>query len=81
MATQAIREFLKKIHPRGDEMFKMLADTRNHLTHGGSHEILRDKIGMDLSSAVDVAGETAWHAPKAGSKALFRPYRSQFRAP
>jgi hypothetical protein len=60
MATQAIREHLRKINEQGDALFKMLSDTRNHLTHGGSVETLREKIGMDLANAVDEAGQAAW---------------------
>jgi hypothetical protein len=62
MATQAIREYLRKINEQGDALFKMLSDTRNHLTHGGSAQTLREKIGMDLGNAVDAAGEAAWYA-------------------
>jgi hypothetical protein len=31
-------------------------------THGGSRDALREKIGMNLADAVNLAGDTAWHA-------------------
>jgi hypothetical protein len=40
----------------------MLADTRNHLIHGGSLESLQAKIGMTLPQAINNAAEAAWHA-------------------
>ncbi|HEY7301556.1 MAG TPA: methylamine utilization protein MauJ [Xanthobacteraceae bacterium] len=62
MATQAIRQLLIQINAQGEALYKTLADTRNHLTHGGSHKSLETKIGMPLSHATNNAAAAAWHA-------------------
>jgi hypothetical protein len=62
MATQAVRQLLGKINAQGEQLFKLLLDTRNHLTHGGSIESLQAKIGVTLDQAVNNAAAAAWHA-------------------
>jgi hypothetical protein len=62
MATQAIRHLISKINVQGEQLSKLLVETRNHLTHGGSLESLQSKIGMSLAEAVNNAAAAAWHA-------------------
>jgi hypothetical protein len=62
MATQAIRELLKRINVQGEELFKLLTGTRNHLAHGGSTRSLEAKIGRPLYQIVNEAAAAAWHA-------------------
>jgi len=62
MATQAIRQLIAKINMQGEQLSKLLVDTRNHLTHGGFLESLQSKIGMSLAQAVNNAAAAAWHA-------------------
>jgi hypothetical protein len=62
MATQAIRALLNRIHPQGERIFRLFADTRNHLIHGGSINSLSAKTGVSLDRAVNEAALAAWHA-------------------
>jgi hypothetical protein len=62
MATQAIRALLGRIHAKGEQLFRILADTRNHLMHGGSIDSLLAKTDVPLEQAVNEAGQAAWYA-------------------
>jgi hypothetical protein len=62
MARQAIKQLLSKLHSNSDQLYRMLIDTRDHLLHGRSPDLVEAKIGESMEALVDMAGATAWNA-------------------
>ena len=62
MARQAIKQLLSKLHTNSDQLYRMLIDTRDHLLHGRSPDLVEAEIGESMEALVDIAGATAWNA-------------------
>ena len=62
MAQQAMRDLLGRLRTGGQDLYKLLADIRNHLVHGGSKSKIKKRFGVDLAHAVNLIGEAAWYA-------------------
>jgi hypothetical protein len=63
MARQAIRELLSAIRlDGGDQFYRDLVGTRDHLLHGRSPDLVEKMIGYPLPMLVNEAGKAAWHA-------------------
>jgi hypothetical protein len=63
MARQAIRELFAAIRENGgDEFYRDLVGTRDHLLHGRSPDSVEREIGYPLPVLVNEAGKAAWQA-------------------
>jgi hypothetical protein len=62
MARQAIKQLLSKLHSNSDQLYRMLIDTRDHLLHGRSPDLVEAMVGKSMLALVDMAGATAWNA-------------------
>jgi hypothetical protein len=63
MARQAIRELIQQLASGGgDDIYRLLVKTRDHLLHGRSPTAVEVEVGRPLEQVVNEAAAAAWNA-------------------
>ena len=60
MARHAIKQLIRKLYSNPDQLYRMLVQTRDHLLHGRSSDLVEAKIGASMEALVNLAGGAAW---------------------
>jgi hypothetical protein len=63
MARQAIRQLIQELTGgRGEDIYRLLVETRDHLLHGRSPDSVEAVLGRPLEQIVNDAAAAAWNA-------------------